>query len=83
MGGGEMNTPSQIAVDAAKRFAFDSGRTEERLSEAIQSAIDKATAGMVPIEDVKPLLEAILHGTIERQLMERDAFISKHGDKLK
>lgn len=55
-----MNT-SQIAVKAANEWLSKTVTigVQESLILAIQSAIDKATAGMVPIEDVNPLLDLI------------------------
>ncbi len=84
---------SQIAVEVANDWLIRP--VESDLSRVIQSAIDKAILGMMPIEDVKPLLDALKHyaaiaGTtaMEYDVGEKAetailSFEIKHKDKLK
>ena len=78
-----MNTPSEIAVECARRFhACSDPKCDITHQQAgyVQDAIDKATAGMVPIDDVRPLLESV---NPRQRINANDAFLAKHGEKLK
>lgn len=88
-----MNEPSQHATSAARSICllpvYD-GCVEAALEDPtnfrqhaviIQEAIDAATAGLVPIQDVLPILES--NGSIYALAGEIDKFLKKHGDKLK
>ena len=79
-----MNKPSEIAVGCVRElFPTTPMSDKPRWCEIVQSAIDKATAGMVSIEDVWPLLNALGSGTSSYQYSIKDRFLAKHGEKLK
>lgn len=85
--------PSQHAIEAARvinDMAFAGDDSDANIAAVVQRAIDAAMAGMVPIEDVKPLLAAFAwfwdceqDATLDMKAKEAfDAFQRKHADKL-
>ena len=79
-----MNTPSEIAIECVTNLLAHNSeiRRYELLLASHQSAIDKSTAGMVPIEDVKPLL-FWKNGQDYDHRIASEAFLALHGEKLK